>query len=57
MWGMNVGCLIDVEQYAFSYVKKFKFLPTLAAGAVLYGTPVIFPMKTDGKGRWIRSIV
>lgn len=34
IWGMNVGCLIDVEAYAFRYGKDHKFKPTLGVGLV-----------------------
>lgn len=56
LFGMNVGCLIDNETYAFEYNKKYKFHPTLSCGAVLYGTPVLFPMKTKANRRWTGSL-
>lgn len=35
MWAMNVGCLIDVESFAFQYSKEDKFKATLGIGVVL----------------------
>lgn len=34
IWGMNTGCLIDPEAYAFQYGKYNRFKPTLGAGIV-----------------------
>lgn len=34
-WGMNVGCLIEPEAYAFHYGKDCRFKPTLGTGVVL----------------------
>lgn len=33
-WGMCVGCLIDVEAYAFKYGKDSRFKPCLGAGLI-----------------------
>lgn len=39
IWGMNTGCLIDVEAYAFEYGKDSRFKPCLGIGLVLnHGT-------------------
>lgn len=35
VWGMNVGCLIDSEAYAFEYSKDDKFKPNLGVGVIL----------------------
>ena len=44
-WGMNVGCLIDNEQYAFHYNKGGRFAPWLGVGVVLDGgrVPLLVP--------------
>ena len=34
MFGMNVGCGIDIGAYAFAYNKKDKFRPLLGCGIV-----------------------
>lgn len=51
-FGMNVGCLIDSEAYAFNYARARVNRPTLCCGAVIEGTPVLFPMYIDKHGRW-----
>lgn len=56
LFGMNVGCLIDVDQYAFKYAKGTSGQPTLGCGAVIFGTPVLFPMKVDKKNRWVGEL-
>lgn len=57
LFGMNVGCLIDVTAYAFKYGKKSKFKPTLGCGVVIHGVPHFVPMLLDKKNRWIGEIV
>lgn len=55
IWGMNVGCLIDVKAYAFNYGKKLPEKPILGVGLVTKGIPTYIPMLLDGKGNWIKS--
>lgn len=45
IWGMNTGCLIDVDAYAFQYGKYSRFKPTLGVGVVLDDgkTPLFVP--------------
>jgi hypothetical protein len=45
VWAMNVGCLIDVDAYAFHYGKDDKFKPTLGCGVILDSgmTPIWIP--------------
>lgn len=47
IWGMNVGCLIDREAYAFNYGKYNRFKPWLGAGVVVDGglTPILIPYE------------
>jgi hypothetical protein len=52
IWGLNVGCLIDVRSVAFAYSKHSANRPTLGCGVVIYGAPYFVPMPTDKKGRW-----
>lgn len=52
IFGMNVGCLIDNEAYAFAYARDGKFKPTLGAGVVMQGIPYFVPMPVDKDGRW-----
>lgn len=53
LFGMNVGCLIDNEAYAFEYNKRNKTQPTLACGVIDKGVPILYPMIINSKGRWV----
>jgi hypothetical protein len=53
LFGMNVGCLIDNESYAFAYNKRNKMQPTLSCGVVDKGVPILYPMILDINFRWI----
>jgi hypothetical protein len=52
IYGMNVGCLIDRDAYAFHYTKYNRYQPVLGAGVILYGCPYFIPMVTKKNGRW-----
>lgn len=52
IFGMNTGCLIDVERYSFRYAKKFRNTPSIGAGLILDGVPFWLPMKLNSKNRW-----
>lgn len=45
IWGMNTGCLIDPEAFAFQYGKDSKFKPSVGVGVVLDNgrTPIWLP--------------
>lgn len=47
IWGMNTGCLIDVEAYAFKYGKESRFKPCLGAGIIIDSgrTPIWIPYE------------
>jgi predicted phosphodiesterase len=46
IFGMNVGCGVDIEAYAFAYGKNCAFKPTLGCGVVLNGKEAYFiPMQ------------
>ena len=50
IFGMNVGCLIDVDAYAFRYGRTFKDKPTLGCGVVIEGQQAYFiPMPLGSK--------
>lgn len=53
IWGMNVGCGIDVDKYAFKYGKALRNKPNLGCGVILYGVPHYIPMVLDQHKRWI----
>ena len=47
LWGMNTGCLIDPDSFAFSYGKWNRFKPCLGTSVVFNSgrTPVWFPLE------------
>jgi hypothetical protein len=47
LWSMNVGCLIDVEAYAFEYGRDSRNKPCLGVGVVVDGglTPIFVPYE------------
>lgn len=47
IWGMNVGCLINSERYAFKYGKHIRHKPVLGIGVVVDGglTPIFVPYE------------
>lgn len=52
IFGLNVGCLIDVPAYAFRYGRHFPKKPTIGCGVVLDGKQAIFvPMDLGFKQR------
>lgn len=54
IWGMNVGCLVDAEAYAFHYVRYNRYKPILGCGIISHGQPSFIPMFTNHRGRWDR---
>ena len=52
-WGMNIGCLIDEEAYAFKYAKHLASRPSIGVGVIEGGVPIWIPMKKNKSGkRW-----
>ena len=52
IFGMNVGCGIDIDAYAFAYGKHAKYRPTLGCGVVYNSQCGFFvPMNMDKYGR------
>lgn len=48
IFGMNVGCGIDIDAYAFAYGKHAKYRPTLGCGVVFNDSSAIFvPMGSE----------
>lgn len=46
-WGMNTGCLIDEQAFAFEYGKHMRSKPTVGAGVVVNdgSTPIFVPIE------------
>lgn len=57
LFGMNVGCLIDIDSYAFAYAKETKFKPTLGCGIVYKGVPKFIPMILNQDKRWSGELI
>jgi hypothetical protein len=54
IFGMNVGCGIDIKSYAMLYGRDFASRPTLGCGVVLEGKHAFFiPMDLGTKIRWV----
>jgi hypothetical protein len=56
IWGLNTGCLIDVDQYNFDYGKGLRKKPTLGMGVIKNGIPFFVPMILGKNKRWLRRI-
>lgn len=57
MWGMQVGCLIEQTNMAFTYSKNFKTKFIMGCGMIIDSQPKLVPMVLDKKGKWIRKLV
>jgi len=57
IFGMNVGCLIDIHSIAFKYARLSAFKPTLGCGVVIDGVPFFVPMLLNAKGRWTGEVI
>lgn len=56
IFGLNVGCGIDIKSYAFDYGKMFPIRPVLGCGVVIDGDEGLFvPMPCGPKERYHRS--
>lgn len=44
-FAFNVGCLIDVNAYAFKYAVLAKKRPVLSCGVILDGLPILIPLE------------
>lgn len=49
VWGMGVGCGIDVDSMAFAYGKHFLQKPIISCGIVIEGSPYIEYMQLGEK--------
>jgi hypothetical protein len=52
IFGLNTGCLIDVDAYAMAYGKNIREKPTLGLGVIVDNVPHFIPMKLNAKKRW-----
>ena len=58
LWGVNSGCLIDSDAYAFAYAKFSRHKPILGATVIVDGKfPRFIPMVLNKSGkRWIGRV-
>lgn len=56
IWGMNAGCGIDLDKYAFKYARANRIKAVLGTGLVLAGIPYFIPMILDKNKRWVRRV-
>lgn len=49
IFGMNVGCGIDIDRYAFEYAAPFPIRPVLGCGVVIDGRDAYFEAMPCGK--------
>lgn len=54
IWGLNTGCLIDVDLYAFEYGKNLRKKPTLGCGVIVNNIPYFIPMILNKNKRWVK---
>lgn len=54
IFGLNVGCGIDIDAYAFAYAKPFPIRPVLGCGIVINGKQAFFVPMPIGKGEKYR---
>lgn len=52
-WGLQCGCLIDDESYAFSYNNVNLKRPVIGTGLIIDSHPVLEPMVLNKEGRWV----
>lgn len=56
VFGLNTGCLIDIDAYAFQYGKTLRKKPTLGCGVIKNGIPYFVPMILGINKRWVKRI-
>lgn len=56
IFGLNTGCLIDVQQYNFDYAKNIRIKPSLGCGVIKDGVPHFVPMFINHQNRWVNYI-
>lgn len=56
IFGMNTGCLIDIDKYAFTYGRRSRSKPTLGCGVIINDIPQFIPMYIDKHRRWAGKI-
>ena len=52
-FGLQCGCLIDDDAYAFSYNNCNLKRPIIGTGLIIDSQPILEPMVLNGRGEWI----
>ena len=52
-FGLQCGCMIDDDAYAFSYNNCNLRRPLIGTGLIIDSQPVLEPMVLDSEGRWV----
>lgn len=56
IFGLNTGCLIDTDAYAFHYGKAIREKPVLGCGVVIGDVGFFLPMKLNASKRWVGKL-
>lgn len=51
-WGLQVGCLIDDDSYAFAYNNVNIKRPVMGTALIIDSKPILEPMIVDENGNW-----
>jgi len=54
---MQVGCLIQQTNMAFTYSKNFKTKFIMGCGMIVDSTPRLMPMVLNKEGKWVGKLV
>lgn len=55
-WGVDIGCLINDDRYAFAYNKQSIIRPVLGCCLIKNGSPLLIPMKLMRNNRWTKKL-
>lgn len=53
-FGMQTGCLVDRDAYAFAYENCNLKKPIIGTGLIIDSHPILEPLIMDGAGNWIQ---
>lgn len=56
-FAMQVGCLIQQTNMAFTYSKNFKTKFIMGCGMIVDSTPRLMPMVLNKEGKWVGKLV
>ena len=56
-FAMQVGCLIQQTNLAFTYSKNFKTKFIMGCGMIVDSTPRLMPMVLNKEGKWVGKLV